>query len=545
MKDENRLTEEQEKDVEETASESKPEDAPFSSESEGKEEGNDNGIDVEKTSEEELIRLIESKDRKGLTEVFDKVPTIDIADAANDLSPEQLIYLFRNLSSALTADLFDGFTPETKEKLIKAMTDRDLVKIINSQSADDVADTVGGLPANLASKVLRAADKDMREDINQLLKYKEDTAGSLMTTEYIELLDTTRVDKAIQEIREKGREAETVYTIFVRDRFRHFEGTVDLDDLIFAKPEETLSDIMNEDVVSVSTNTDQEEIGEMFSRYDLNALAVLNDDDRLVGVITIDDAVDVIKEESSEDLARLTNMAPSDRPYTETSIWSSAKKCYPWIIALLILGTFTTMVLNRLESQTIFTSLPILISFVPTLMDTGGNAGGQTTGLMIRGLAIHEFGPKDTLKIIWKEIRSALIVACFVAVFAFLWVAMEEYTGIVSMGVVTDTSGKAFDFTGMTIWNGSAFAGKYVDGVLTVTGADFASHSLIFAGLVAVTMFIAIIFSKAIGTLLCMASVAIKKDPAMLAQPLLTTVMDVATLLIYFAMACAFFPKFA
>ena len=511
---------------------------------ETQDEPNDNGVDVEKTSEEELARLIEARDRNGLIEVFDKVPTIDIAEAADDLSPEQLIYIFRSLSSALTADLFDGFSPETKEKLIKAMTDRDLVKIINSQSADDVADTVGDLPANLASKVLKAADKDMREDINQLLKYKEDTAGSLMTTEYIELLDTTRVDKAIQEIRDKGRDAETVYTIFVRDKFRHFEGTVDLDDLIFAKPEETLKDIMNEDVVSVSTNTDQEEVGQMFSRYDLNALAVLNDDDRLVGVITIDDAVDVIKEESSEDLARITNMEPSDRPYTETSVWSNAKKCFPWIIALLILGTFTTMVLNRLESQTIFTSLPILISFVPTLMDTGGNAGGQTTGLMIRGLAIREFGPRDTLKIVWKEIRSALIVALFVAVFAFIWVAMEEYTGIVSLGIVTDTSGETFDFSGMTIWDGSAFSGKTIDGKF-ISGLDFASHSLTFAALVSITMFVAITFSKAVGTLLCMASAAIKKDPALLAQPLLTTVMDVATLLIYFAMACIFFPKFA
>lgn len=514
-------------------------------EEEENEEEDENGIDVEKTSEEELASLIERKDRAGLVEVFEKVPTIDISEAADDLSPEQLIYIFRSLPSAVTADFFDGFSPDTKEKLIKAMTDRDLIKIINSQSADDVADTVGELPANLASKVLRAADKDMREDINQLLKYKEDTAGSLMTTEYIELLDTTLVSEAIKVIREKGRDAETVYTIFVRDAYRHFEGTVDLDDLIFAKPEERLADIMNEDVVSVSTSTDQEEVGQMFSRYDLNALAVLNDDDRLVGVITIDDAVDVIKEESNEDLARMTNMEPADRPYTETSSWGNAKRCFPWIIALLILGTFTTMVLNRLESQTIFTSLPILISFVPTLMDTGGNSGGQTTGLMIRGLAIHEFGPKQTLKILWKELRSALIVAAFVAVFAFLWVTMEEYTGIVSMGMVTDTSGATYDFSGMNLWNGTAFNGKYVDGVLTVSGWDFAVHSLTFAGLVSVTMFLAVTLSKAVGTLLCMGAASIKKDPALLAQPLLTTVMDVATLLLYFAIACLFFPKFA
>lgn len=538
MENKNNLDEKEEKETEEPSPEEKKE-----------EEENDSGIDVEKTSEKELAKLIEAKDRAGLTEIFDKVPTIDIAEAADDLNPEQLIYLFRNLPSSLTADLFDGFSAETKEKLIKAMTDRDLVKIINLQSADDVADTVGELPANLASKVLRAADKDMREDINQLLKYKEDTAGSLMTTEYIELLDTTTVASAMQVIREKGRDAETVYTIFVRDKLRHFEGTVDLDDLIFAKPDEKLSDIMNEDVVSVLTSTDQEEVGQMFSRYDLNALAVLNEDDRLVGVITIDDAVDVIKEESNEDLARITNMEPTDKPYSETSPWGNAKKCFPWIIALLILGTFTTMVLNRLEAQTIFTSLPILISFVPTLMDTGGNSGGQTTGLMIRGLAIHEFGPKETLKILWKELRSALIVAAFVGVFAFIWVAMEEYTGIVSMGLVTDTSGKVYDFSNMNIWNGSAFSGKtYINAEglqVFVSGADFASHSLIFAALVAVTMFLAVALSKAVGTLLCMGAAAIKKDPALVAQPLLTTVMDVATLLLYFAMACLFFPKFA
>lgn len=536
MENKNNLDEEEEKET----------DVPSP---EVEEEENESGVDVEKTSEEELARLIETKDRAGLTEVFDKVPTIDIAEAADDLPPEQLIYLFRSLPSALTADLFDGFSAETKEKLIKAMTDRDLVKIINLQSADDVADTVGELPANLASKVLRAADKDMREDINQLLKYKEDTAGSLMTTEYIELLDTTTVASAMQVIREKGRDAETVYTIFVRDKLRHFEGTVDLDDLIFAKPDEKLSDIMNEDVVSVLTSTDQEEVGQMFSRYDLNALAVLNEDDRLVGVITIDDAVDVIKEESNEDLARITNMEPTDKPYSETSPWGNAKKCFPWIIALLILGTFTTMVLNRLEAQTIFTSLPILISFVPTLMDTGGNSGGQTTGLMIRGLAIHEFGPKDTLKILWKELRSALIVAAFVGVFAFIWVAMEEYTGIVSMGLVTDTNGKVYDFSNMNIWNGTAFSGKTyttAEGLqMFISGADFASHSLIFAALVAATMFLAVALSKAVGTLLCMGAAAIKKDPALVAQPLLTTVMDVATLLLYFAMACLFFPKFA
>ena len=500
-------------------------------------EDDDDEIDVEKTSEEELRHLIDTKNRQGLLTVFDHVPTIDISDAANGLTPEELIYIFRNIESAYTAEFFDDLAPDTKQEIITAMTNRDLVQIINTQSADDVADTIGDLPANLANKVLQAADKDMRADINQLLRYRENTAGSIMTTEYIELLDSTTVQQAISFIRQKGKDAETIYTIFVRNPQRKFVGTVDLDDLIFAKPEQPLSDIMNEDVVSVSTNTDQEEVGVMFSRYDLNALAVLNGDDCLVGVITIDDAVDVINEESNEDMARMTNMEPSEEPYLQMSVWTNAKHCIPWIIALLILGTFTTLVLNRLEAQMIFTSLPILISFVPTLMDTGGNAGNQTTGLMIRGLATREFSAKDVGKVLWREFRCALIVAAFVAVFSFLWITIEQYTGIVNLGKVGDPNGHHYDFNGVSIWNGSAFAPDIA--------GPFAVHALTFASLISVTMFFAVSFSKIVGVSLCMLAAAIKKDPALLASPLLTTVMDVCTLLIYFGAACAFFPQFA
>lgn len=494
-------------------------------------------INVPKITTENLKELIDTRNRSGLQDVFLHVPNIDIAEVADELEPSELIYIFRNVNSQYTADFFDELSQESKENLVKAMTDKELVPIINAQSADDVADTVGDMPANLSSRVLKAADKDMRKDINTLLNYQDDTAGSIMTTEYLEFLDTSKVEDTIQKIRDIGKDAETVYTIFVRNSSRHFVGTVDLDDLIFAKPDQILKEIMNQDVVSVTTGTDQEEVGQMFRRYDLNALAVLNDDQRLVGVITIDDAVDVMTEESNEDFARMTNMEPTQKPYMDMSIWENAKKCFPWIIALLILGTFTTMVLNRLEAQDIFTHLPILISFVPTLMDTGGNAGGQTTGMMIRSLAMKEFSPKETLKVVWKEFRSSILIALFVAVFAFVWISIEEYTGIVSLGTVGDPNGVNYDFTNYTIWNGMAFKGELA--------GQFAIHAFTFSALVAVTMFAAVSVSKIIGTLLCMGAAAIKKDPALLAQPLLTTVMDVTTLLIYFAMACMFFPNFA
>lgn len=473
---------------------------------------------------EKILNYIRKKDRKALQTVFEIVPNIDIAQAVNDFEPADLLYIFRAVPSEITADFFDELSSDTKEALIKAMTDKELVELINESYADDVADTIHELPANLASRVLKAADKEMRSDINQLLSFKEGTAGALMTTEFLEFLDTTPVRNTIAEIRAKGKDAETVYTVFVRNRTREFVGTVGLDDLIFAKEDETLADIMNRDVVSCYTSTDQEEVAKMFRRYDLNAMAVLNSDSRLIGVITVDDAIDVLTEEQQEDLARMTHMEPTDKPYMELSAWDNARKCIPWLIVLLILGTFTTMVLDRIEKSRIFTMLPMLIAFVPTLMDTGGNAGAQTTGLMIRGLAVDDFRPRDVLKVLWKEVKSALIIAGIVAAFAFIWITMEQYTGIVS---------DAEHFPGVNVWNGTCWT------------TDFFLHAIKNSALISITMGIAVLFSKTIGTLLPLGAAAIKKDPALLSQPMLTTVMDVATLCIYLLMAMTFFPAFA
>lgn len=484
-----------------------------------------------------LLKAIHDHNTEELKRIFDTIPDADIAKACEELDIKDVITLFRDTKSEQNASLYDELSQDMKESLVQAMTNKELVELINKQYADDLADTVGDMPANLAKKVLAAADPEMRQDINQLLKYKEDTAGAIMTTEFIELKEGWTVQKAIDHIRKRGREAETVYTIFVKNEKRKFVGTVDLDDLIWSKSDQLLSDIMNKDAPFCHVNTDREDVANMFRKYDLNAMAVLNEDNCLLGIVTVDDAMDVITQESNEDIAHMTNVVPSEKTYTQSTVWESAKKCIPWIIALLILGTFTTMVLNRLEAQTIFVSLPILISFVPTLMDTGGNAGGQTTGLMIRGLATDEFGPKDTLRILWKELRSALIVALFVSIFCFFWVSLEQYTGIVSLGEVSDPSGKSFDFTNYHIWNGTVFTGE--------DAGAFAAHAFTFSALVSLTMFFAISFSKLIGTCLCMGAAALKKDPALLAQPMLTTVMDVTTLLIYFAMACLFFPTYA
>lgn len=477
---------------------------------------------VKKTIDsEELEEIIKSKDKKKLRDLFLTIPAIDLAEAANDIPDEDLIYIFRTVESAYTADFFAELSGDAKESLIKAMTDKELVSVINGQSADDVTDAVVDLPANLASRVMRAADPDMRKDINTLLNYKEDTAGALMTTEYLEFLGDTTVEDAIEAIRAKGKDAETIYTIFVKDKQRHFLGTVDLDDLIFASKEQKLSDIMNKDVVSCLTSTDQEEVGQMFARYDLNAMAVLNEDKRLVGVITIDDAVDVLTEESNEDVARLTNMEPTEVPYMELNTWENAKRCIPWIIILLVLGTFGSMILSFFQDK--LETLAILAAFIPTLLDTGGNSGGQTTGLMVRSLALKEFGPKQMLKVLWRELKAGIVVGAIVACFAFAWFTMEQYTGIVSNG----------EFDGVNIWAGNCWNMAFFEATMKISA------------LVSLTAFLAITLAKVIGALLPLTTAAIKKDPALVSQPLLTTIMDIVTLIVYFSVAMAFFPQLA
>ena len=380
----------------------------------------------EREVKQEILDAIKSKNTKKLRELFETIPTIDIAEVMDDIDEVSLlIYPFRVISSEYTGELFAELSSDQQEKIINAFSDKDLIKLLEESYTDDVVDALQELPANVVSRVLRVAPSDIRKDINQLLNYAENTAGSIMTTEFLEMKNTVEVKDAIQQIREKGKDAETVYTIFVRDAKRNFVGTVSLDDLIFAKDHETLEDIMDRDFVSCHVTDDQEDVANKFKRYDLNAMAVLNKEDKIVGIITIDDIVDIIVEEANEDVAALSHVAPLEDSYLDTPAWRMAVKCVPWIVILIILGTFTTMALDRIEKTAIFTAIPVLISFIPTLMDTGGNTGGQTIALMIRGLGTKEFSPRDFWKIIGKEALTALMVSACIAVFGFLWAHIQ------------------------------------------------------------------------------------------------------------------------
>lgn len=483
---------------------------------------------MEMLEKEELIELIKQKKRKEIEEIIDKVPSIDIAEVCDEIDVKDLIYIFRAFKSEFTAELFEELSQDKKEELIATMTNKELVALINEQYADDVADIVEDMPANLVNRVLSAADKDMRNDINKLLQYKDGTCGAIMTTEFLQFNENDQVDETIEKIREKGKDAETVYTIFVKDKGRKFVGTVDLDDLIFAKKDDKLKDIMNEDVVSVYAHTDQEEASTMFSRYDLYSLAVVNNDGCLIGIITVDDAIDVIEQEATEDVANISHVKPLDDEYLNTPVRKLAAKCIPWILVLLILGTFTTMALDKIEKATVFSVyMPVLIAFVPTLMDTGGNAGGQTIALMIRGLATKEFEPKDIFRVLRKEMLTALIISSVIFGFSFLWFTIEQYTGIVTNEALRLDSG-AFP----TIWNGGCWNMNFFLSTLRVSIT------------VSLTLFVASFISKMVAVLLPLGVAALKKDPAVVAQPLLTTIVDVIALLSYLGIATLLYNIF-
>lgn len=461
-----------------------------------------------KVTTKTIERLIRQKKYQQIRNLFEKYPEIDLAEACDNLEDKsKIVTIFRVVKSEHTADFFNFLDQDTKEYLIKAMSDKDVATLINTSKNDNIADFMEDMPANLVKKVLQNSSKEDRQIINKLLNYKDDSAGSIMTTEYLEFLNTTTIKDTIDEIRKIGKNAETIYTIFVKDTKRNFLGTVDLDDLIFAKVDETLEDIMNVDFVTVDVNTDQEQVAELVRRYDLNAIAVLNDDKRLIGIITVDDIIDVIQEEASEDLSLQAGIAPLEDSYTKIGVFKMAFKCIPWLLILLVLDVFSSMVISGFQAQ--IASVAILSAFIPTIMDTGGNAGSQTSSVMVRCLALNEFTNKDFFKVLWKEMRIAMLVALFTSIFAWVWFMIEMYCHLV------DYSGPAGT---------------------VLTGFDlFLSRSGI-SLLVAATLFITIMIAKLFGYLLPWFAKLLHRDPALMSGPLITSIVDVSSLLIYFGL---------
>ena len=460
---------------------------------------------------ERVLNAIKSRNAVELREIFETIPNIDIAECLDEVDDAAIfLYIFRTVSSEYTGDFFTELTTEQQEMIINAFTDKQLIDLLENSFADDIVDTLEEMPANVVNRVLKACPPDLRKDVNNLLNYKENTAGSVMTTEYLDMKDTLTVKDALKIVRKRGKDAETVYTIFVRDSKRNLEGTINLDDLILADEDEILSEIMDRDFDTCNVNDDQEEVANMFKRYDLNAMAVVNNENKIIGIITIDDVVDIIVEEATEDIAHLSQVSNMDEPYLDTPVFKLVLKCAPWIIALMILQVFSTLILSSFEGA--IASFALLSVFTPLIMDAGGNAGGQTTTMIVRSISLDEFDRGDFKRVIWKELRVAACIATMIAVFVFGWLMLEMVVGIVDMSSSMETlAEKGFDFS---------------KGVVMV----------IVAGLVASTLFVTMVASRLVACMLPFIAKKLKLDPAVMCGPLTTTLVDVISLLTYFTL---------
>ena len=477
----------------------------------------ENKIELNK---EILFEAVTKKDIVTLRAIFEHDEIIDIADCLNDIDINdedevvKLILIFKTVRPIYTAELFSELENDLQEAIIKSLTNEQIASLVNEMANDEMADFLTEMPANLVNKVLTNTNIDERAKINKLLNYKDDSAGSIMTTEYITLLDTDTVGHALSTVRNTGKNAETVYTLFVRNKKFDLVGVLELDDLIFAKDEEKLIDVCDKDFHTVNVNTDQEEVARIFHRYELNAIGVTNEDNKLTGIITIDDVLDVIKEETDEDIAKMSNITPLENSYKHTGVFRLALKCIPWLIILMILQAFSGMIVSAFQAS--ITILPALAIFTTMLCDTGGNSGLQSTTLIVRGLSTGEFTNKDYGKVIWKEIRVALIVASVVALVAFGWVVAEFYLHIITFEEGIAPGG------GMPIH-------------------DDLNTRLQIGGLVGLSIFIAIILSKFVGASLPFLANVCHLDPAVMSGPLLSTIVDVVTLACYFGLFSLFY----
>lgn len=454
---------------------------------------------------EELESLIDNKNVKEIRDLFESTDIIDIAEVCDDIEDiSKLLFIFKTVKSEYTAELFTYLDENQQQNLINLFSDKQLRELINNSYTDDIVDFLEDMPANLVKRVLSASDKDARNDINKLLNYKEDTAGSIMTTEYVELINTLDVKDALSRIKKIGKDAETISTTFVIDNKRNLVGVLYLDDLVLADDDEKIADIMNEDFKSANVYQDQEDVAQIFKRYDITVLPVLNNENRLVGVITIDDIIDVIEEETNEDIAIQAGMQPLEDEYLKTGVFSMAKKRVTWLLLLMISATFTSIIISKFEHA--LQAVAVLSAFIPMFMDTGGNSGGQTTSLITRGLATREVTTHDYGKVIWKEFRVALVTATLVSVCNFLWILFE-----LSIGLVKN------DSPSVPNWQ--------------------------VAALVATTLFITIVIAKLLGASLPMLAQKIKLDPALMSGPIVTTIVDATSLVVYFLLCtCVFFP---
>ena len=439
---------------------------------------------------EEIVKLLEQNKLAELKEILINENPIDIAEVFEDFPKEKDLIIFKLLPKDFSSEVFSYLSPEKQQEVIENITDEEIKFIVEDMYLDDTVDFIEEMPANIVDKILKNTSTDKRKLINQMLKYPENSAGSVMTVEYVSFKDSYTVRQAIDYYRKVAIDKEETDICFVTDAKKKLVGIISLKTLILSKDDSYIKDEMDTNFVSVLTKDDQEEIAALFRKYDLTTMPVIDHEDRLVGVITVDDIVDVIDQENTEDIQKMAAMNPSDEEYLKESVLSLAKHRIIWLLVLMISATFTGMVIKKYED--ILQSAVYLAVFIPMLMDTGGNAGSQSATLIIRGIALEEIEFSDNLKVIWKELRVSILVGFMLSAVNFVRIYYFTHSGLETSLVV------------------------------------------------AISMFLTVIMAKVIGGVLPLVAKSLKIDPAIMASPLITTIVDTAALIIYFKLSVIF-----
>jgi len=461
------------------------------------EEINEESMDYETRQElklEEMHELLNEKKLKALREHLEANDAFDVAEFLTELEPQQMIMVFRVLSKEHGADVFSELDIPEQEYIINSLTDAELGNILEELYLDDTVDLMEELPANVVARVMRIATPETRKLINQYLKYPENSAGSIMTAEFIDLKKYMNVKESFARIKRIGADKETIYTCFVTSADRKLEGVVTVKDLIMANENDIIEDIMNEVIIYATTEDDQEDVSTMFSDYNLLTIPVVDTERRLVGIVTVDDVMDVMEQEATEDIEIMAAITPSDKPYSRTPVTEIFKNRLPWLMLLMLSATFTSMILTSFEDA--LAAQAALIAFIPMLMGTGGNSGSQSSTAVIRSLSIGDTEPRDVLMVLWKEIGVSVLCGVCLALVNF---------------------GKMFLLDKLILGNGDI--------------------TVIIALTVSATVLFVVIFAKIVGCTLPMLAEKIGIDPAVMASPLITTLTDAVSLIIYFTIA--------
>ena len=380
----------------------------------------------EKMDMERLVQLAEEKQYRQLKEALLEFPAVDVAAFMEELDSERTVIVFRMLPKDLAMDVFAELPVENQQHIINSITDQELSEIMEELYVDDAVDMVEELPAAVVRRVLKSTTPDTRKLINQFLNYPENSAGSIMTAEYVGLKKTMTVEECFAYIRKHAVDSETIYTCYVMDEGRHLDGVVTVKDLLMNPYETKVGDIMDTHVIKAYTTEDQEQVADTMNKYDLLSLPVVDSEDRLVGIVTVDDVMDVMEEEATEDFEKMAAMLPSEKPYLKTGVFQLAKNRIPWLLILMLSSTITGGILLKYENA--FAAVPLLVSFVPMLMDTGGNCGSQSSTMIIRGMAVGEIAVTDILRVVWKEVRVGVLVGVVLSLVNFIRL-MLQYPG--------------------------------------------------------------------------------------------------------------------